>query len=899
MKSKKKVILFSTISALVLLIPVGIILTFNKPTALNKYIANKVYNEPANEKFADDNFYNCVVDSYNREFKKSVPYTRRLTGVELALISSVICETNVNSIEGIETLVNLEELTLKSNNLTSIDLYSNKLLTGLNIVNSKITELDLSENKNLSYLTLKHNYNLENVIIPEKTNITSNTPINNIIYGEDKSISVNSEYEFYPNKSIRVNNNVTGNELIDNLNLENLNAKVLNGNTEVTTENVTDGNILKIYNQEELIQTLNIEIFINGYFKDKNLYKAIIDEYNQANDANLTTNDLLNDSQLATITKLESNYEIENLTGIEKLTSLEKIILTEAEVNEKTINLNNLENLRKLWLENTALSSDKINELRSELNLNSLYIYNLDNEEIDFSLFTNLTELGYTGIMKEIDLTNLASLEKIKIKGCFNLTNIDISTLSNLTELVVNDNKRLETLDVTNNTNLNVLDIKNNNLSSIDLSNNSKLTTIALTGNKFNDSINLLVGEQTTLLSEKVKLPNNITPTYTLGSGYSLSYDETEHKVTAINTGTTVIREVLNKGDDSFIEINIGVYDLTSDLFEIDYSKNEIYTGTSNPAEIMKNIKTTTGKIVFDNDKIILKNGKNIIREMDLVGYYCYTYDLSQDVIIANKKFDSRIITLLNTTLDNGENKITIKHDNEVIKEYDIYIADLGNLYISKGDIVIAISSNFIPLENVIKISYDGFVENINLPEGLTYKVFTDEDIEATSEDTIKDGYKVVIYKDDEAIYTYDVVDAILKVENNIIGEIEYVMNIDPGTAIAEVLETVYTTGNFTIKDKDGNDVNLGGIAKTGDEIIIDILGYEKTIKIKAKGDATGDGHVNVNDIVKVVNVIEKVIQGVELGEFEQYACDITGDGFINVNDIVKEVALLEEVLSN
>jgi hypothetical protein len=61
------------------------------------------------------------------------------------------------------------------------------------------------------------------------------------------------------------------------------------------------------------------------------------------------------------------------------------------------------------------------------------------------------------------------------------------------------------------------------------------------------------------------------------------------------------------------------------------------------------------------------------------------------------------------------------------------------------------------------------------------------------------------------------------------------------------------------------------------------------------KGDANGDGEVNVSDIVEIVNYI----MGRPSANFVQAAADVNGDGEINVTDIVKVVSIIMDTNSS
>ena len=61
------------------------------------------------------------------------------------------------------------------------------------------------------------------------------------------------------------------------------------------------------------------------------------------------------------------------------------------------------------------------------------------------------------------------------------------------------------------------------------------------------------------------------------------------------------------------------------------------------------------------------------------------------------------------------------------------------------------------------------------------------------------------------------------------------------------------------------------------------------------KGDANGDGEVNVSDIVEIVNYI----MGKPSANFVQAAADLNGDGEVNVTDIVKVVSIIMSTNGN
>lgn len=56
-----------------------------------------------------------------------------------------------------------------------------------------------------------------------------------------------------------------------------------------------------------------------------------------------------------------------------------------------------------------------------------------------------------------------------------------------------------------------------------------------------------------------------------------------------------------------------------------------------------------------------------------------------------------------------------------------------------------------------------------------------------------------------------------------------------------------------------------------------------KANSISPKGDANGDGEVDISDVVFVVNEILS-------GDSYQESCDVNGDGYVDISDVVELV---------
>ncbi len=172
-KLNKKLKIISSIILLSIILPVSIVYVFYKPTTINKLISNKLYKETVSSYFNDTNFYNCIIDAYNKENNTNKPYTYNLSESELASIKNVSCNyKEITDTTGIEKLVNLTSLNLQYNSLTELDVSKNTNLTSLGLRYNNLTEIDVSKNTKLTELDLRSN-KLTTIDVSKNTNLTS------------------------------------------------------------------------------------------------------------------------------------------------------------------------------------------------------------------------------------------------------------------------------------------------------------------------------------------------------------------------------------------------------------------------------------------------------------------------------------------------------------------------------------------------------------------------------------------------------------------------------------------------------------------------------------------------------------------------------------------------------
>lgn len=105
-----------------------------------------------NVTFEDDAFKSYCISLFDQNNDKEISLTEAQDIKSISIITS-----NINSLKGIESFVNLEELICSDNSLTEIDVRNNSALRILNCGDNQIKELDVSHNSNLTELVCCNN----------------------------------------------------------------------------------------------------------------------------------------------------------------------------------------------------------------------------------------------------------------------------------------------------------------------------------------------------------------------------------------------------------------------------------------------------------------------------------------------------------------------------------------------------------------------------------------------------------------------------------------------------------------------------------------------------------------------------------------------------------------------
>ena len=267
----------------------------------------------------------------------------------------------------------------------------------------------------------------------------------------------------------------------------------------------------------------------------------------------------------------------------------------------------------------------------------------------------------------------------------------------------------------------------------------------------------------------------------------------------------------------------------------------------------------------------------NYLNENQLTLNYNTQEFTNKDVIITLNAGNDQTIKIKNT----NSNTYTITENGEYLIEY------------TRRDFTdsITVNVNWIdkqaPIINGIKNEevYTEPVQIIVEDENLENITFTKDGqvIEFVNGVTIsEDGtYKIIATDKAKNETTVEFIYVDLQIPDYEIKEDKYIINIEPNTTVEEFSTKMNTSSNMVFK-KDGKQLSNKQKISTGTELTI-----ENSIKyiLVVTGDVTGDGNVNISDLVK--------LNMHSVGKFNlqnEYilAGDVNHDRNVNIGDIVR-----------
>ena len=329
---------------------------------------------------------------------------------------------DMKSLDGIELFPNLTSLELLDSDLDSLDVSQNPKLEYLTVVFSNITSLDVSKNQNLKELNCSYN-GLSNLVIGENPNLIELTCWNNQLSSLDVSKVPNLK------ALICHENQLTSLNLSQNSKLEEVNCET-NRLTSLSLGKNPNLTTLKCYNNQ--LTNLNIG-------QNPNL-TTLLCNYNQLTSLDISHNSMLNwlrcDENQLTSLDVSQNPNLTTLTcGYNQITGLD--LSKNPSLKEFICNDNQLKSL----------------DLSKNPNLEDIYCYNNQLTSLDLSNNKKLEQIGcdFDSNFKELILP--AEVKKLILIELYHSEKIaDLSKIKGLNFSLVKDShfdKTMQIIDVT------------------------------------------------------------------------------------------------------------------------------------------------------------------------------------------------------------------------------------------------------------------------------------------------------------------------------------------------------------------------------------------------------------------------------------------------------------------
>ena len=321
------------------------------------------------------------------------------------------------------------------------------------------------------------------------------------------------------------------------------------------------------------------------------------------------------------------------------------------------------------------------------------------------------------------------------------------------------------------------------------------------------------------LISNPVKLPSHITwanPTYTSENETIATINN--DKIQGLKAENVDITGIVE--DKYSYTIHLEVFKLESEKYLINENNNTIYIGTDNINDINNNLSI---------DEVVTKE------------------------------------------LDTENNKLVLKYNNEILKEFNILRLDLGHYKASNKKIEIG--------EN--EVPYDSFTKEIT-PVGVTYKIFNDNE-EVTSGD-IDAGMTLKVYLEGEEIDSYEITKDYIYIDRMEIKNENMIYNLSAGTKVKDIKNNIYTNGEVKLY-KETTELTETDKVGTGTKVIITLSNEVVEYEISIRGDTTGDGEVSISDVSKLY----KYVKGKqEMTEVYKESARILNNDNITISNVSK-----------
>ena len=401
--------------------------------------------------------------------------------------------------------------------------------------------------------------------------------------------------------------------------------------------------------------------------------------------------------------------------------------------------------------------------------------------------------------------------------------------------------------------------------------------------------LNIKYGDEIVRSYKLVRVSSN---NYKVGNGYVYTKNE-EFNSNLLDVTNASIEE-----QESSINIMYGKDKL--DEFKLlkvasetyDLSKDYIYDNNFNK----DNIKVTNGSLEEKDNTLNIKYNDEVVNSKKIVKITSNTYDLAKDYIyIGNKELDESKFNLVNCTLQVDNNALNVKHDNDILKSYKLvkissntYDLNKNYIYVGNGifdkNLLSVINGTVNVLSDKIEIKYNNDV----------LKEFKLLKYSSNKYDLTKEYIYLGINNFDKN--NISLVNLSLSVDDNYNLNIKYGDDVMKTYKLVSVSSSKYDLSKDNIRVTKSDGLDFKDIKVTnGTKEYLDNKLYIKynddilkvyTISTRAKGDITGDDKITIADVSLLYRHVRKtkVIEDNETLEVS----DLTGDGKITIADVAK-----------
>lgn len=495
-----------------------------------------------------------------------------------------------------------------------------------------------------------------------------------------------------------------------------------------------------------------------------------------------------------------------------------------------------------------------------QLNLAGKDIKNLTGLELFADKGIEWIYLDWNQISDISILSKFASLTKISASGnqISNLT--PISNLTNLQNINFGNNQIQNIEPITKLTNLKYLYLDNNQISDInEIQNLSRLRELSIAGNKIQNvdglfSITTL--ENVDISRNQITNLSNIMPNTNL-SKLNINYNQL---TSLLGIEKLISLEVLSASNNQIQDITT-ISGLIK-LYNLNLNKNEIADITSLASCIELQYLYLDNNHIIDVSAIETLGKLKKVTVYNQIAYVILTEEYNTEQVKIN-------LTSLFRNLKDSNSKIyaeniTCKMDNNITytisDQIDYIIVNVSD--VKKEDLIFRMedqANTYITLMITMQKQEEKPTVENEIANTVTNTVEDEETEEGKPNNS------------DNSISIYPI-------------EEGYIKNIVVGTTSEQCVKNTglgkayITRNNQILKDTD--------IVKNGDTLKTDTKSYTLIVR----GDPSGDGRLNITDLMKVKRAI---IGSIKLNTIETLAADLNGDSKISIMDVmnfIKEI---------